>query len=81
MRAVLPLRRSVAIPAHGMLIGRCRPGIVAYLREIWSAYRRAQDAAAKYERLKPMTDAALARRGLRRADITCQTFHALNRKH
>ena len=58
----------VATPFHGFF---------ATLKRVFSAYDSAQSRANQVQRLEGMTDAELARIGLRREDIARYVFRAI----
>jgi hypothetical protein len=55
-------------------------GLIERAGEILSICRQAADAAYDYERLKSMSDAELARRGLKRSELPRAVFDKLTQK-
>lgn len=68
MRAVIAMQKPVGAidrrdgPAD-------KPGMIERVGEILTVFRQAADAAHDYERLKRMSDAELAKRGLKRSEL------------
>jgi hypothetical protein len=57
-----------------------KPGLIERAGEILSICRQAADAAHDYERLKSMSDAELARRGLSRSELPRVVFDKLTQE-
>jgi|GEM_PF-5736420 len=55
-----------------------RRGLLAWLFDVLAVCRRANAAAAHYEALQPLSDRALADKGLRRADLPRAAFDKLD---
>ena len=64
----------------GRASGQGAPGLIGRIKEILAIFSRAMDAAHTYEELKPMSDAALAERGLTRADLPRAAFRKLTQE-
>jgi hypothetical protein len=61
----------------GFIRRRAGGGIVDLAIEIFHIHARAWAAAHHYERLKRSSEADLAKRGLKRADLSRAAFHTL----
>jgi len=55
--------QTASVSRHGA------PRLIEHIKEIFGICSRAADAAHHYEELKPLSDEALAGRGLARADL------------
>ena len=66
-----------AAPVAGAATGE-RTGLFSLLGEVIAICARAQAAAHVYEELKPLSDQALAARGLTRADLARAAFMKLS---
>jgi hypothetical protein len=68
MRAVIAMQDQVG--AVGLRDERAgKPSLIERAGEIIAICRQAADAAHDYERLKSMSDAELAKRGLKRSEL------------
>lgn len=76
MRAVIAMQDSIgAIHRRDERAGK--PSLIERAGEILSIFRQAADAAHDYERLRSMSDAELARRGLKRSELPRAVFDKL----
>jgi hypothetical protein len=64
----------------GRASGQGTPGLIGCIKEVFWIFSRAMDAAHTYEALRPMSDAALAERGLTRADLPRAVFRKLTQE-
>jgi hypothetical protein len=55
-------------------------GLLGVVTDVWLTLMRAQAAAQLYAELRRQSDATLAEKGLRRADLTRAAYHALTRE-
>ena len=62
---------------HTVVAGLCMPTAVIQFKEIWTICSRAKAAAHHYEAHKPLSDQALAARGLIRTDLPRAAFREL----
>ena len=79
MRAGFAPHRSAGIAGldRPAASGRSRPSPMARIREVWAICGRAWAAAHHYETMRPLSDQALAARGLTRADLPRAAFRKL----
>ena len=75
MRAVIAMEQSVRPLDRASKPGR--PSLVDRIAETLAICSRAREAAHAYEELKPLSDQALAARGLKRADLPRAAFDKL----
>jgi uncharacterized protein YjiS (DUF1127 family) len=68
-----------SLPAASRLAAAYTGGrrLVGYIQQVLIVWARARTAAQRYEELHALSDAALAQRGLRRADIPRAAFDQL----
>ena len=55
-------------------------GLLGVVADVWLILMQAQVAAQLYAELSRQSDATLAEKGLRRADLTRAAYHALTRE-